>query len=304
MAVKLSSSHKALESPFSHVSMYGRDHPASSKVAADTEEPERRQKVKAGGVRAASNRSSRASTKPFSTTSPRRSSALSTATSSGTGKQKKGSPKASKQTRNGSGRNGNVPRTTPTSERSPVGGIVQVDHDSPVLRSGRSGRAHQFQHRNGAWKHSKGLGKKSSLNPSKAATKPSLSSASSNSAVASKSLLAQSTSTMSTSEVLLSFSRGLKKSGNVDCSANVQLKKTTVNVHLPPHMHLPRRAFGDGDGGKAVKGSSKGRPLTIDDIGMGLGKMQYRNVIVMSGAGVSTTSGIPDFRYINFKAKV
>ena len=190
------------------------------------------------------------------------------------------------------------------------GGIVQVDHDSPVLRAGRSasGRGRQVQHKNGAWKHSKGLGKKSSVDPA-ASSKPPPSNThtSSNSTMPGRSLLAQSTSSMSTSEVLLNFSRDLKKSGNVDCSAKVRLNKTTVNANLPPHMHLPSRAFGDsgdrGDIGRSVKGSpkgtAKGKSLTIEDVGMGLGKMQYRNVIVMSGAGVSTTSGIPDFRYCN-----
>ena len=36
--------------------------------------------------------------------------------------------------------------------------------------------------------------------------------------------------------------------------------------------------------------------FTIEDLAKGLAKMQYKKIIVMSGAGISTASGIPDFR--------
>ena len=38
--------------------------------------------------------------------------------------------------------------------------------------------------------------------------------------------------------------------------------------------------------------------LTVEDLARGLAKGQYQKIVVMSGAGISTSSGIPDFRYV------
>ena len=306
MALKISLSHKALESPFSHVEMYGCEHPSSIKVTASGGKQKAAKSKSGRGVGIKLKQSSAKSFSGASTYSTRSSTVSSTSSSKHKKKGTKTSPMVAKQIRNGIIRNRNVTETTSAPERRSQG-LIKVDHDSPVLKPGRAARGSQLYQRNGVWKNSKtsvhgSIGTKSVLDPP-TTSKPLSSTGSST--VSSKSLLARSTSTMSTSEVLLSFNKDLRKSGTVDCSANVRLSgKVVKNINLPPHMHLPRRAFVDNERktppGRTFKGSpkgtAKGGPLTIEDIGIGLGKMQYRNVIVMSGAGVSTASGIPDFR--------
>ena len=39
------------------------------------------------------------------------------------------------------------------------------------------------------------------------------------------------------------------------------------------------------------------QPLTLEELARGLAKGQYQKIVVMSGAGISTSSGIPDFRW-------
>ena len=303
MALKSNSSHKALESPFSHLEMYGCEHPASSKVGGG------KHNAKAKSRKGTGSRS-KTSVRSVSSVSSSRSSIVSTSSkhkNKGSSKSKsKASPKVPIQAKNGIIRKGNETETTvyTCTSKSTTFDLAKVDHDSPILRKpGRTTCVSQLHPRNGAWTRPK-IGVQSpsyDKKPSSTCPDPSTvsRSPSSSSAASSRSLLAHSTSTMSTSEVLLRFNKGSGKSGILNSSVNIQLNRTVQQN--PPHLHLPRRAFDtDSRGGRPGKGSSKGTaksgPLTIEDVGMGLGKMQYRNVIVMSGAGISTTSGIPDFR--------
>lgn len=89
----------------------------------------------------------------------------------------------------------------------------------------------------------------------------------------------------------LSSSEDNLRSAITSSSINLPMNRKVTGVSLPPYMRMPRRAFES-----IAEKKGKGGPLTISDVATGLAKMQYRHVIVMSGAGISTPSGIPDFR--------
>lgn len=101
-------------------------------------------------------------------------------------------------------------------------------------------------------------------------------------------------SNMSTSEVVLRMGGSSRQASSALAG---HVSKPIPSLHLPPHMKVHRQAFQTGSRQLGTFGRRKGAwPLDVEEISRGLGRLQYRHIIVMSGAGVSTPSGIPDFR--------
>ena len=81
---------------------------------------------------------------------------------------------------------------------------------------------------------------------------------------------------------------------NSSNSSSKPLPVAWKNIHMGSSASLTTSSWGWGRGGRGG-GVGMGK-LELNDVAAGLGRMSFRQVIVMSGAGISTPSGIPDFR--------
>ena len=194
--------------------------------------------------------------------------------------------------------------------------LARVDNDSPVLARQKSSPYNSIQNRH--WKtdtkktESRPLnapsdstsGYGSVLSRSNKARAQTYSN--SRTTLSSSNFSTISLSASTTDEVILSLnhSQHTLKTQIINSPINVSLKRATQNIssHLSP-MRQPKRVFGTGvelRQNKRLTGTrKKGEAMTVGDIAWGLARLQYRNIIVMSGAGISTPSGIPDFRLVS-----
>ena len=287
MSLACSSFHKSLDSPISHKALYGIEHPLTK--------GKRKAKTKHKKAKPSISRSETTSivSSASSTSSP----------------EKKGKPTKSTAGSITDSKEKTLPaqhqKSLTVSIKSPSSHstLARVDTDSPKsslkMRKPATAVAKSFStarvsaktllahnppknHVNGKRMHkdhSVTFGVKSS-----ASTPSNLTGSNCSQRLATSDKVAMSTSLLKSSE------SELKSAFN---GSTVCLNRKVAGVNLPPHIHTPRRAFES-----VAERRGKG-PLTISDIVAGLARFQYRNVIVMSGAGISTASGIPDFRYVS-----
>ncbi|XP_053305048.1 NAD-dependent protein deacetylase sirtuin-3, mitochondrial [Spea bombifrons] len=89
--------------------------------------------------------------------------------------------------------------------------------------------------------------------------------------------------------------RALSCAGGLSCARG---KESPASSPIPSRYHFLRKSQVR-NGSSAVpggEGSNKHTGLSLKDVAFGIKEGAYRRILVMVGAGISTDSGIPDFR--------
>ena len=317
MSLSGSSGQKVLQSPFSHADLYGVQHPlscssgskASTCTALPSTAPVTRKskslKHKKSILKPAESSTAKVKNKKKRSTKVKVSSApallparnqthkTSPAATFSLAQVDTGSPCASRKPPRPKG--GHVGLITHKSA-PPISSPVRVDTGSPIGKLPGTRNKHQVTKDRTSMVT---RGSEDQNAPNTEVTQISLNSKVKENAVLSapaSSLLTF--STMSTTDVVLRMG-GCNSHQSANALAppmtDARMRNKRIpSLHLPPHMRVNRQAFQTSTRQLGTFGLKK--PLTVEEIAQGLGRAQYRRVIVMSGAGVSTSSGIPDFR--------
>lgn len=300
MSLTSSSSAKALESPFSHKDLYGVEHPSAARGRRKSKH-KRRKSSKSSAKGLGSGRSlsggfsglSRRKGKDAKDPKPRVASTVSAGSLASRSSLKERSC-ACRQT---------VSPISLSSLRDTSLAAVEPDSPNALRHRGRGSKGGPLLGSkssgllNGSWGKQEG-------DVSKGQRVGIPSSLSAHTAVG-KSTPRVSSGGKGASRLSLSESEERLRVDVVNSAVNIRFNRMATNLRLPPHLCVPRRAFGNpasGGGGRGGRGGEFGRgggntdALTVSDVASGLSRRRYQRVIVMSGAGISTPSGIPDFR--------
>ena len=91
-------------------------------------------------------------------------------------------------------------------------------------------------------------------------------------------------------------SSSISSQSPISTPSTISLRLSRTHSAVSVHNDITRNPLGFRRG---FTSRQNGDQFTVQDLACGLKRLQYKKIVVMSGAGISTTSGIPDFRYVS-----